>query len=455
MIFAATLPKVKAFLRPARLPAATAAMLVRLLTAFCHHPGQMSASRAAAAVRAQARHRAQVVRFLARQHWSRDWALLTAVADLLLREEARRGGAWVFILDQTYVGQQGRLTENTFRCGNRTRRPRKGRRYQKRKVARRSCHGFVMGLLLTPSGLRVPCCRSYYTEDYCRARGRPYRTQPQLAAELIRGLAVPEGAEVTVVGDTAYEAKDIRAACRERRFRWLAPVNPERVLAGPRGRRPRVRSLAEGLSADRFEAVRLVPGQGACAAQRRAARCRTGPKAKARTFHVHAERRAVHHVGDVLLVFSTKEQPQPGRPVTVQKVLMTDDLSLSAAQVVERYDLRWQVELFFKECKGTLGLHRYRFRRFVKVENWVQACLVAFCYLEWYRAQRLGRAGLSEQARRWWQAQRCYGLALAAVGEAEEADLLQLYRWSGTPSGRKRLRRCLREAQPREYRRPA
>jgi hypothetical protein len=451
MIIATALPKIKAFLRPARLGAATQALLVRLIAAFLHHPGRMSASAAAGSIRSQARHRAQLARFLARCHWSKDWAVLTAVADLLLRQEARRRGTWVFLLDQTYVGQQGQHTENPFSCGNRQRRPRKGRRYQKRKLARRSCHGFVCGLLLSPSGLRIPCCRCYYTEAYCRDRGLAYKKQPQLAAELISALAVPEGAAVVVLGDTAFEAQDIRRACAGRGFRWVVPINPERVLAGVKPR-PQVRSLSAGLSAEHFEAVRLVPGQGAYAAQRRPARCRVGPKSKARTFYVHPERRAVHNVGDVLLVFSTKEQPQPGQAVLVQKVLMTDDVSLSGARVVELYDLRWQIELFFKECKGTLGLHRYRFREFAKVEGWAQACLVAFAYLEWYRAQQLGHPSLPPKQRRWWEWQRSYGLSRAVWQQAEEHDLTQLWRWSGSRAGRKRLRQALRQAQPREYR---
>jgi hypothetical protein len=54
-----------------------------------------------------------------------------------------------------------------------------------------------------------------------------------------------------------------------------------------------------------------------------------------------------------------------------------------------------------------LGFHRYRFRKFAAVEGWAQACLVAFCYLEWYRAEQLRRPDLPEKERRWWQAQRC------------------------------------------------
>jgi DDE family transposase len=445
VIFAATLPRVKAFLRPAHLPATTVGLLVRLLTAFCHHAGRMSAAAAADALRAQTRHRAAIARFLARLHWARDWSLLTAVADLLLQAEARHDGTWLFLLDQTYCGQQGRKAENTFSRANVRPRQKKGQRKNK-KCPKRSCHGFVMGLLLTPSGLRIPCCRSYYTEGYCQAKNKAYRTQPELAAELIRGVAVPAGARVVVVGDTAFEAQDIRDACAQRRFSWVVPSNPERVLAGPKPR-PKVTSLVAGLSAQQFAAIRLAPGQGAYAAQQRAARCRLGPKAKARVYYAHAERRAVHNVGDVLLVFSTKEQPQAGRPVPVQKVLMTNAVGWTAAEVVATYALRWQVELFFKELKSTLGMGQYRFREFVRVENWVQACLVAFVYLEWYRSEQLRRRDLPEREKGWWRWQRSHGMAGAAYREAEARDVAQLYRWSGTASGRKRLRRCLAQAQ--------
>jgi len=452
MIFANSLPKIKEFLRPARLISSTQGLLVRLISAFLYHPGDMSASCAAASIRTVARHRAAMVRFLARLNWSRDWATLTAVAELLLRMEIARGGTWYFLVDQTYIGQQGQHTENTFSRANYRKRAKKSNRKQK-KHAKRSCHGFVCGLLLTPGGLRIPCCRSYYTEDYCKAKCFSYKTQIVLAADLIRALAVPEGAKVVVLGDTAFESKDIRQACRERNFGWVVPINPERVLAGATAQdRPKVTSLTSGLTAANFEAVRLVPGEGADALQRRAARCRCGPKAKSRTFWVHAEKREVHNVGEVQLVFSTKEQPQSGQQVSVQKVLMTNQMDWSAIEVVRAYTVRWQIELFFKELKSTLGLDRYRFRQFVKVENWVQACLVTFVYLEWYRALQLGRVDLNEAERKRWRSQRSYGIGRALMQRAEEADLEQLYRWSASKSGQRKLRKALRESLPLEYR---
>jgi len=78
---------------------------------------------------------------------------------------------------------------------------------------------------------------------------------------------------------------------------------------------------------------------------------------------------------------------------------MTNDLKLSAAMIVELYDLRWQIELFFKELKSTLGFHQYQFREFQKVEGWAELCLVAFAYLEWHRAEKLARRGLADTER--------------------------------------------------------
>lgn len=49
----------------------------------------------------------------------------------------------------------------------------------------------------------------------------------------------------------------------------------------------------------------------------------------------------------------------------------------------------WQIELFFKELKSTLGFDQYRFRDFNKVEAWVELVAVTFLYLEWHRVRQL------------------------------------------------------------------
>ena len=70
--------------------------------------------------------------------------------------EARQG-TFIFDIDQTYCSQQGKLTENTIIRGQTTKRPKKSKGKNKRKkYGERSSHCFVMGLLITPSGIRLP-----------------------------------------------------------------------------------------------------------------------------------------------------------------------------------------------------------------------------------------------------------------------------------------------------------
>jgi hypothetical protein len=138
--------KIKIFLKPLQATSmsnTTRAYLVRLVIGFLFHMGRMSASQAAETLRGRARHRAQVARFLADCRWSKDWTECLWMATLLLQQELAtepgHRGRWVFILDQTYCSQQGAKTENTYSTGNRKRRPAKGRRYSKKKHARRPC----------------------------------------------------------------------------------------------------------------------------------------------------------------------------------------------------------------------------------------------------------------------------------------------------------------------------
>ena len=243
------LPGLKRFLKPVGLNERMLALVIRCVAAFVMHFGRMAAARAATAIRSEPRHRAQMCRFLGRKLLRRLSPAATLRSQLLMME-SRLSGTFFFLIDQTLVSQQGGKTENTFSTGNRKRRPRKGRRYNKYKHARKTCHCFVKGLLITPSGIRIPFSRSYYTREYCEAKNRPYRTQTELAAEMIAELPLPEGVKVVVLGDTAFDAKCIREACDKRKYTWVVPLNPERVLAGPQGKRPKVRSLINGLKAD-------------------------------------------------------------------------------------------------------------------------------------------------------------------------------------------------------------
>lgn len=425
-------------------------LLIRVVVAFLLHAGRMSCLQAAGVVRCEARHRAQISRFLARPRW-RKLNINSILRQRLLEREAA-DGLFVYIIDATLTSQAGKKTENTYSTGNRKKRPRKGRRYGKYKHAQKNCHSFTMGLLVTPSGTRIPFCKPYHEREYCKKKGLVHRTTAEAAADLIRELPLPEGARVIVLGDTAYDSEVVRDACGDRGYSWIFPSNPERVLAGPKGKRPKVRSLLKDWSKWSRQTVRLAPGQGPYAVYRRLSPHRIGPKAKPRAYYAHQERRRVHSVGEVRLVFSTTKRDLKTATPDDVKILMTNDLRLSVRDVIELYSLRWQIELFFKELKSTLGFHQYQFQKFEPVEAWAELALTTFMYLEWYRVQRMSRRDSSDEEKRWWEHQRTYGLCQAVRLASEQNELQFIADRLETPGGTRTLKRIIRNSFPKEYR---
>jgi DDE family transposase len=450
VMVADTVPGLKSLIAPLGLKDSAKLLVIRVIVAFLLHAGRMSCLRAAGAVRCQPRHRAQISRFLARPRWRK--LDLNAILRQRLLEQEAGDGLFVYIIDATLTSQAGKKTDNTYSTGNRKRRPRKGRRYGKNKHAQKNCHSFTMGLLVTPSGARIPFCKPYHTREYCKKTGRVHRTTAEAAADLIRELPLPEGARVKVLGDTAYDSEDVRDACEARGYLWIFPSNPERVLAGPRGNRPKVRSLLKDWSTWARQTIRLAPGQGPYAVYRRLSPHRIGPKAKPRAYDAHQERRSVHSVGEVRLVFSTTQKDLKTATPDDVKILMTNDLRLSVRDVIELYSLRWQIELFFKELKSTLGFHQYQFQKFEPVEAWAELALTAFLYLEWYRMQQMSRRDLSTEKKRWWQHQRTYGLCQAVRLASEQKELQYIADCLDTPGGTRRLKRLIRNSFPQEYR---
>ncbi|MBV8087589.1 MAG: transposase [Chloroflexi bacterium] len=458
MIFATSLPDAKTFFAAAKLPASTVALLTRLVVASLST--LRSASQAACAIRTDPRHRAQLVRFLARQGWSKDWLILERLADVLLEACRHEQGDWLFVLDQTTHTTLGRHAQNTYSCRNTSKRQKNSSRKQK-KTPPRLNHVFVCGLLIAPrTGTRLPCVRPYYTKDYCQqqaAKARPGRTAPafatqaDIAAQMIRAVRVPKGSRVLVLGDTAFEAKQIRAACRERGFDWITPANPERVLAGQKGRRRRLDEVSTDFTAETLTRIELCPGLTDWWRHQRGSQAKAWRGRYGRLYWARAETLEVHNVGGVRVVFSTNEQPKAGQKVVVKKILLSNLSDWDAQRLVSAYAARWQIEVFFREMKSDLGLSNYRVREFQEVEGWVQACGVAFCYLEWYRLRRQATA----QKKEWWFRQRTRGLAVQVRQEIEWSDLLQVATEMETEEGRARLRACLLRAVPLEQRRSA
>lgn len=445
-----SLPNIKSFFKETCGTSVVRSMLTRfMISILCRH-GRNSCMHAASVVRDGSVHRAQPSRFLMRTRWRAMNILGQLTLKLLAGESFNE--QYILIVDSVLVGHQGKTMENTYSTGNRKRREQKNRRYKKYKYASKGCHCFVFALLLTPEGVRVPFYKPLYTKDHANQNNLQRKTQAQLAAQLVDELPVPAGTSVMVLGDTAFDAQIMRQACNRRGFYWIFPCNANRVFAGPRGQRPRVSSRISKLSNDLFTTIRLSQTAGKYASQRRLSEHRQKAKRKTRTYHVHSEKRAVHSVGDVMLVFSSTRlnAKNPKREST--KVLMTNAMHLSAREVVELYCVRWQIELFFKELKSVLGMHQYKFKRFQAVEAWMDIVLMTFVYLEWTRMKKLADKRVNKASREIWRRQRAFGLRQAVVRGIQIREHRWIQKRIKSRHGLKVLEKTMTQLLATEYR---
>jgi len=179
-------------------------------------------------------HVGTISRRLDNPRWqTRDWyralyaQTLTDVDRWERRQAKQRRRRWFVVIDTTYHESVGECMESMIVMSR--------RKHPARRTTRH--HAFVMGMLLTDRGARLPLPRkSYYTQGHCRKHRRRHYTQPELAAVMIRELKVRKDVEVMVLFEGAFDASVVHRACRKRRFQAVFPLDPNRVLAREGGR---------------------------------------------------------------------------------------------------------------------------------------------------------------------------------------------------------------------------
>ena len=428
-------------------------MFMRLTLAFIFHRGTMSCAAASCSIGSQPVHRGEVTRFLAQVRWRRRDFNQPLMRALLAKESKR--GVFLFIVDGTQKTQAGKKSENAYACsaGNRGRYKNKRNKNRNRlKTDPKSIHSSTWGLFITPSGIRIPCQMPHYTEEYSHLRNVPMQTTAECAAAMIRSLNLPKGAEVIVLGDTAYESEVVRKACEEKGYTWIFPANAERVYEGTKGNRPQLRSRLKDWTSLSLQRIRLQASTGKYASYRRLSKYRVGPKMKHREYYAHKEKAGVRNVGSVLLVFSTMNPNLKQATAKKVKILMTNAVNLSVLEVIELYSLRWQIELFFKELKSTLGFDQYSFKDFRAVETWTELAITTVLFLEDLRITRMNDRRLDQERRRWWAMQRLHGLCSAYRQETAAKELKYINNRLKTPGGINKLKKLLASTNPMEYR---
>jgi len=434
------------------------ASLAWMLAAYLLACGKRTQSEVARGVLAVARAPSSVSRRMRRESFRTRDMVRAAMKKQLTHELWRAGGeevVWFLVIDGVAT-QRGGLTK----VANAIQYKKKGRG---RKGRSTKAHLFVMGVLITASGARIPLPRrSYYTPKYVnrenrlRREGRRkgkrlvHKTQQELACLIVKELKLPENIKLVVLADNYFEGKKLTNLCRKKGCAFIAPVDSCRTFEPGRKLHARGKALARSA----YRTLNLRRGEEDTASHRRHEPKGADEKGR-RVYRFHCERRAVAGTGEVAVVYSWKRRRDRSGRLTSRetfKVLVCSDPELLGerdvekvgAMIVEFFEMRWQVEVFFRELKSDLGLQDYQGTDFRAFERHVDLVTLSFMCLEDMRTQEMARTR-SPVKRRQFSRLRTRGLKRRLAREAHVADVEWITELAGSRKGRSQAKGVLPE----------
>ncbi len=267
------------------------------------------------------------------------------LAKALAHKPQRR--LWV-LLDTTNLHRYGKHMEAAFRFKDNTTR---GYIVGHRVVV---CIA-VVGKTIVPLGSRL-----FVREADARKLGVKYKSQIDLAQELVEALPSFDGVRVDVVADGFFFCAQLVRRCRELGYHFTSRARTNQKVTGPGAGRPG--PLGEKMKK---------------AFARRQARPVTATvRERKRTFLTVQRQHNFRRMGPINVVYS-RERYKRRDPVA----LVTTDLKATAREVIEAIGVRWAIEMFFRTCKWDLGMGHYQGRHWEGVDQHLQLVLVAHLLL--------------------------------------------------------------------------
>jgi len=407
-----------------------------LLAGYLLTPGKRSQSAVGREVLGGERAPSSVSRRMRRESFRTRDLVRAEMRRQIEAEAARAGGGpeiWFLGLDGVASKRGGRTkVENAIKY----RKKERGRKGRSTKA-----HLFVQGLLITASGVRIPLPRrSYYTEAYVRSQNRllalgqrqgtplAYKTQIELAGMIIGELELPANIRLVVLADEYFEGKKLTGLCRKKGYAYIVPVNSRRNFDSG----GKLYARGKALPRTAYRELVLRRGEEDTASHRRHLPESAGEKDR-RVYRFHSERRTVAGIGEVAVVYSWKRRrDRSGRLTSHEtfktlvcsdpKLLGEEDIEKIGAMIVEFYEMRWPIEVFFRELKSDLGFSDYQGTDFRAFERHVDLVLLAFMFLEQMRREESAKTR-SPIKRRELVAKRTSGMKARLAREAHVADL--------------------------------
>jgi hypothetical protein len=378
-------------------------LLIALVTGMLLVRGRRTLANLIGAVVMNRRHPSNVSRFF--QHHADDLVECYSRASRRainrgVRIARKRGNKrWLLAVDTTFQRKHALTMPNliTFK--------------EKSKGVPAGNHAFVIGMLIGPGGVRIPLAvQDFLTKEFLRAINDvrkanheaflKHRTQVDLAVSLIQAARalLPADMELWVVADNFFEGTKLdRACCAKTAVYYIVPLDTGRVITSESktAKGLKVRAYEKTIPDVEFGRVALAEGKEPFAFLHRRESNPTKRKRgrrKEKVYQVAKRCLDLKGLGKRNVFFSWKQRRfhnDSARAKAHLKMLVTNHPSASAAEIVEGYSMRWQVELLYRELKSDLGIGHYQVVSREGIRAHIHVALLAFLMMEMYRLDLL------------------------------------------------------------------
>jgi len=221
----------------------------------------------------------------------------------------------------------------------------------------------LVGVILVYRGQRIPLgLAPYRTKSWCQKNGVKFRTQGELAADLLEGITWPAGLQPIVLCDSGlFGAPLLRVVLPRLKQGWSfvsVAQRSRKIEAGP------------GAGQTIKERIAVLVNTKRAFHQ---ATCRSA-SGKQNRYWMRREEVTLRNVGEVALLYSGRQKKQAKQI----KPLVTNRRDWSVIEVSEHYAQRWHIEVWFKEMKQELGLGDGRGQKLTAQKNHVQMAVLSY-----------------------------------------------------------------------------
>ncbi len=299
-------------------------------------------------------HRTSLGFFLAHSDWDHVGILEYLALQTLRSMHPKKGEVLHLIIDDTRTNKRGRKFEALS------------------KIWDHSQQKFVYGhFLITAAilfrGVVLPWRIEIWTpKEYA---GNSFRKATQIAADLIRQFQPPEGLKVRVLFDAFYLCGPVVNACQSRGFSWCSVAARNRTFCPfGRGRRRKLGQIGPGRLRHQKRRVRMPRDR------------------RWQELWVSAMDGYLAKIGNVRVVFSKRPSDNNRKIVAI----VTNEMSLDERTIVSIYEKRWNIEVLFKELRGSLGLDAYQVQTLLAITRHLHVVCLAHLVLTHHSLRAAG-----------------------------------------------------------------